>query len=637
VQNSETPRETSKKTSLLVLAALGVVYGDIGTSPLYALRECFSPEHGLILSPENIISVVSLIIWSLVLIVSIKYLTYVLKADNRGEGGVLALMALALQGVGKEKSFRRSFIVVLGLLGAALLYGDGTITPAISVLSAVEGLKEATPVFEPYITTITIAVLLLLFALQREGSGIIGRFFGPVILLWFVTLAVLGLYAIPLAPQILSALNPIHGVSFLLHEGMHGFLILGAVFLAVTGAEALYADMGHFGRRTITIGWLCIVFPALILNYLGQGALIISDHTAALSPFYKLAGIVFPKSDLIVYLLVALATTSTVIASQALISGAFSLTSQAVQLGYLPRLQILHTSSAERGQIYVPLINWALLSATIILVLSFHSSTNLAAAYGIAVSTTMVITTVLVFFVAKTVWRWQMIYIVPLIGLFIGIDLAYFFANALKIHDGGWVPLVMAGVIFVLMTTWWRGRQLLWMRMREHVPDFREFFSMSDIEKLKRVPGSAVFLIRDLKITPPALIYNLRHNRVVHDKVILFTVVTDERPFYPEDAQQVEILDLGSGFYRVILHCGFMERADVPEALREWCAIPLAIDPKETVYFLDRVNPIPTKLPGMAIWREHIFAFMSQIALRATTYYQIPADQVIEIGYQVEI
>lgn len=615
----------------LTLGALGVVFGDIGTSPLYALKECFSGEHALPPNPEHVKGVVSLIIWALISVVSLKYLVLVLKADNRGEGGVLALMALALRSARSVSQVKRTSKVFLGLIGAALLYGDGIITPAISVLSAVEGLSVATEVFDPYIRPITIAILVALFFIQSVGTARVGALFGPIIIVWYFTMGALGIPSIIQAPEILSALNPLLGISFLVSHGNAAFLTLGSVFLAVTGTEALYADMGHFGKRPIRLGWFSVAFPGLLLNYLGQGGMLLRDIAATHNPFFMLA------PSWMVLPLVVLATLATVIASQALISGAFSLTSQAVQLGYLPRLQIKHTSETEVGQIYIPVVNWLLCLGTLLLVTIFSSSSELAAAYGIAVATTMVITTCLIYCVARDLWRWELPILYPTMGAILVLDLMFFGANIMKIAHGGWIPVLIALVIFTVMTTWWRGRRILWERLTEQVEPFSQFFEQLNIEEYVRVPGTAVFMIRDLNITPPALLYNLRLNRVLHERVVLLTVVAEDVPHLGPDATRIETRDLGGGFHRWIIHHGFMENVDVPFALRRWSTGNLQIDPKDVAFFLDRVIPIPTTLPGMALWRERLFAFMSQNALRATKFYRVPARQVIEIGFQVEI
>jgi KUP system potassium uptake protein len=636
-------KQTYGQLLAVTLGALGVVYGDIGTSPLYALKECFIGEHGVQLTEGNLFGIISLVIWSIISIVCIKYLIFVLRADNRGEGGVIALMALAIQSGAREFDRKRYFITCIGLIGAALLYGDGIITPSISVLSAVEGLTIAAPFFEKYITITVVIILVLLFYFQQYGTKKIGFFFGPVIVIWFITLGALGIPSILQTPEILEAFNPLYGLHYLYFSpdgifsnhaqsnSMGAFFTLGAVFLALTGAEALYADMGHFGKKPIRLGFFTVAFPGLILNYLGQGALLLRDPTAVENPFYRLAPgwSVFP--------LVLLATVATVIASQALISGAYSLTSQAIQLGFLPRIKILHTSPDEYGQIYIPFVNWILLVGTVLLVLIFQSSSALASAYGIAVSTTMILTTILMFFVAKDLWKWSKVKIGCIFAPFIVIDFMFFSANAAKIFHGGWIPVIFALVLFTIMTTWWRGRRILWDKILNLMPPFRVFFHDLKKDEMIHIPGSAVYMIRDLKITPPALMYNIKHNKVIHEKVILLTVVSEDIPHFEDESTRVEIVDLGEGFFRVIIHQGFMESINVPQVLMKQCSEVLEIDFDDVTFFIDRVIPIPTDIPGMALWRESLFAFMSQNSLRATKFYSIPARYVVEIGFQVEI
>lgn len=616
---------------LLTLGALGVVYGDIGTSPLYALRECFGEAHKIAPTPPNVFGVLSLVTWALILEVTLKYLLYVMRADNRGEGGVLALMALAAHPQRRmRKSDKRKYLISLGLFGAALLYGDGVITPAISVLSAVEGLNVATSFFEPYIVLITIGILCTLFWVQSRGTEKIGKAFGPVILLWFFSLGALGIPQIFREPGILFAINPYYAIHFLFTHGWTGFLILGSVFLAVTGGEALYADMGHFGRKPIRIGWSAIVFPGLLLNYYGQGALLLREPTAVENPFYLLAPSWF------LYPLVVLATLATVIASQALITGAFSLSRQAVQLGCFPRLSILHTSDREIGQIYVPLVNRVLLFSTIILVLLFRTSSSLAAAYGIAVSTTMVITTVLTYFVSRELWGWSILKAGLVSGAFLLVDLVFFTANAMKIAQGGWVPLVMGALVFTVMTTWRSGRQILSKRMKEQTIPFDRFLRDVHAKEPIRVPGTAIFMTGNLDGTPPALIHNFRHNKVLHETVVLLMVVIEELPHYP-DEERVEVKKLEPGIYRILIHCGFMESPNVPEILSRGPSYGIDFDLESITFFLGRETILATEKQGMAIWREKLFALMSRNAERATTYYCLPPDKVIEIGLQIEI
>ncbi|MBI4544615.1 MAG: potassium transporter Kup [Gemmatimonadetes bacterium] len=613
----------------LSLAALGVVYGDIGTSPLYAIRECFFGPYGVAPSRANVLGVLSLILWALVVVISVKYLVFIMRADNRGEGGILALLALS-QPARRATPHGRLFLVALGLFGAALLYGDGMITPAISVLSAIEGLEIATPVLAPFVIPITVGILVGLFLFQRRGTAGVGAVFGPVTLVWFLTLALLGTRAIAARPEVLAALNPLHGAAFFGRNGLQGFLVLGAVFLVVTGGEALYADMGHFGRRPIRLAWFALVLPALLLNYFGQGALLLRDPEAAHNPFYRLA----PGWAL--YPMVLLATAATVIASQAVISGSFSLTRQAVQLGYSPRVQIQHTSPGEIGQIYIPPVNWALMLATIALVLGFGSSSRLAAAYGVAVTTTMVITTVLFYVVARDLWRWSRLAAGGLAAVLISIDAAFFGANIIKVEHGGWFPLLVAAGVYTLMTTWKRGREILRERLRKATMPLSKFLQQIAARPLERVPGAAVFMTGSLDVTPPALLQNVRHNKVLHEKLVLLTVVTEEIPHVPRE-ERVEIQELQDGIYRVILHYGFMQDPDIPRVLDLCRERGLDLDLEQTTFFLGRETLLATEKPGMALWRERLFAFMARNALRATAFFHIPSERVIEVGWEVEL
>ncbi len=614
---------------LLSLTALGVVYGDIGTSPLYAMRECFYGEHGIHVTHDNVLGVLSLIFWSLIIVISIKYLLFILRADNKGEGGILALAALVTP-VRAQARGGRWFLIMMGLFGAALLYGDGMITPAISVLSAVEGLNVATPFFEPYVIPLTIVILIGLFMFQRKGTAGVGAVFGPVTLVWFFILAILGIYHIFQMPSVLAAVNPYYGIMFFIHNGWHGFLVLGAVFLVVTGGEALYADMGHFGRRPIRLTWFSLVLPALLMNYFGQGALLIANPATAANPFYQMA----PRWAL--YPLVIMATAATVIASQAVISGAFSLTMQAVQLGYSPRLRIDHTSSTEMGQIYIPLVNWALMLACIGLVLGFQSSSNLAAAYGVAVTTTMVITTVLFYVLARGRWKWGLAPAILLCGLFLMIDLSFFGANIIKVPHGGWFPLIIAAGVFILMTTWKKGRQILGERLQEKAIPMSEFIAQVEAESPARVPGTAVFMYGNSNFTPPALRNNFKYNKVIHQQTIILTVETEEAPHIPED-ERLEVSRIKGGFYRVIVRYGFMEDPNIPLALSSIEATGFYWNPDEMIYFLGRERLLATPREGMAIWREKLFGWMSRNARGATSFFSIPPDRVVELGIQIEL
>lgn len=612
----------------LSLAALGVVFGDIGTSPLYAFRECFSGPHAVPLNAASILGVLSLILWSLIVVISIKYLVWVMRADNRGEGGILALLALA---IGKCNNPRRVWILAcLGIFGAALMYGDGIITPAITVLSAVEGLNVITTGFEPFVVPLTLCILIGIFAVQSKGTASIGAIFGPIILLWFVVLGILGIKGIMLRPDVIFALNPQYAINFIIEQPRVGFLSLGAVFLVCTGGEALYADMGHFGRRPIKLAWFSVVLPGLVLNYFGQGALLLTDPMAAENPFYRLA----PKWAL--YPLVALATAAASIASQALISGAFSLTKQAVQLGYSPRLRIDHTSSQEMGQIYVPYVNVCLLIGAVWLVLAFQSSSSLASAYGIAVASTMVITTILAAVVCRIVWHWSWWRIVGVLIIFLTFDLAFFSANVAKITHGGWVPLLIGFVIFTLMTTWRKGRQLLAAKLRSRAISMDDFIKAMNDQKTLRIPGTAFFMTSDPEGAPPALQHNFKHNKVVHERLIILTM-TNLPTAYMSRQERLKIEILGQGIFRWQAFYGFMEVPSVHDVLACAAQQGFTYSENEMTFFLGRETLIATKAPGMALWREHLFAFMSRNAQRATAFFGIPADQVIEVGVQVEL
>ncbi|HET9768341.1 MAG TPA: potassium transporter Kup [Thermoanaerobaculia bacterium] len=618
----------NRYVAYLTLTALGVVFGDIGTSPLYAFRECFHGTHALAVSRGNVLGVLSLIFWSLIVVVSIKYLVFILRADNRGEGGILALTALVVPV--RAAAGRYRMLLLLGLFGAALLCGEGIITPSISVLSAVEGLEVATPFFTPYVLPITIALIVLLFFFQHRGTGGMGKVFGPIIVLWFVVIASLGGWRIAGAPGVLAAVNPLHALRFFAANGWHGFVVLGTVFLCATGAESLYADMGHFGKLPIRIGWFSLVLPALLLNYFGQGALLLTDPAAAEHPFYHLA------PGWATYPLVLLATVATVIASQAVISGAFSLTHQAVQLGFTPRLEIEHTSARERGQIYVPAVNWALMLGCIGLVLSFGSATRLAAAYGIAVTSTMVITTLLFYAVERRRWKWRRWVALLLCGTFLVIDLSFFGANLLKVAHGGWFPLTVALLVFTLMTTWKTGRRVLADRLRRSTVPLRPFLKGLAMEPVVRVPGIAVFMYSNPHGVPPALLHNLKHNRVLHETVIILTVETQEIPRV-SSADRLEVVPLDHGFYRVILRYGFMEEPDVPLELMRVRLPGQQLDMHQVSYFLSRETLLATEHPGMWLWREKLFAWMTRNARPATSYFNLPPNRVVELGMQVEI
>jgi len=621
--------ETRRYMATLSVAALGVVYGDIGTSPLYALKECFFGPHAMIPTPGNVLGVLSLIFWSLVLVVSVKYLAFVLSADNRGEGGILALMALTHPGGGPGRR-PRYVVLLLGLFGAALLYGDGVITPAISVLGAVEGLTVAQPGLAGWVVPLTVVILVGLFLLQQRGTGGIGAIFGPVMFVWFATIALLGLVAIVQHPEVLGAIGPWHAVDFFMRNRLAGFLILGSVFLILTGAEALYADMGHFGARPIRLVWFTLVLPALLLNYFGQGALLLADPSAAANPFYHLA----PGWGQ--YPLVALATAAAIIASQAVISGAFSLTRQAVQLGYSPRVSVEHTSSQEIGQIYIPSVNWWLMVVTIAVVLGFRSASGLAGAYGVAVTSTMVITTLLLHVVSREVWGWSRTRATLVAAGFLIIDLSFFAANIVKIPQGGWLPLLIAAGIYTLMATWKTGRQILSKRLQEKSVPLKILMGDLAADPPQRVPGTAVFMSGNPGGTPPALVHNLAHNKVLHEKVIFLTVITEEVPHVPA-TERVTVKHMGKGFHEVIARYGFMEDPTIQDVIEHCKAKRLVIQLEGTTFFLGREELISTDRPGMARWRERLFAFMSRNALRATAFFQIPTTQVFEVGAQVEL
>ncbi|MGH6690121.1 MAG: potassium transporter Kup [Gammaproteobacteria bacterium] len=612
-----------RRLAALSLTALGVVYGDIGTSPLYAFREAFKPEYGLSPTAPTVYGVLSMIVWSLVLVVSVKYIVLVLRADNRGEGGILALLALLPRD--------RTVVVMLALFGAALLYGDGVITPAISVLGAVEGLEVAAPAFAPYIVPATVAILLLLFFAQRRGTAGIGGVFGPIMLVWFVTIAVLGAAEIARAPAILLALNPWHAVRFALGNGWGALLVLGAVVLAVTGAEALYADMGHFGRRPIRIVWFMVVLPALLLNYFGQGALVLRMPEAVANPFYLLA----PRA--LLYPLLALATAAAVIASQALISGAFSLAQQSIQLGYFPRLTIIHTSRSEFGQIYVPEVNAALAVGCVLLVLGFRSSSGLGAAYGIAVTGTMAITTVLFSVVARTRWHWSALEAGALAAAFLALESLFLAANALKIAHGGWVPIVIAGGVFLIMTTWRRGRGLLTRVLTRRSLPLTKFFAEVERRHPPRVEGTAVFLTAHTAGTPEILVHHLRHNKVLHERVIFLSVTAGDVPEVAE-ADRLAVEPLALGFYRVVARYGFMETPDVATVVARCCGeIPGSSRSDDVTYYLGRPTLIPTGARSMMKWRKLLFVFLARNARPATQFFGIPPDRVVELGMQIKL
>ena len=623
------PEPTGRYFYVLALTALGVVYGDIGTSPLYAIRESFHGHYGIAATRDNVLGVLSLIFWALIIVISIKYLVFVMRADNRGEGGMIALTALVAPRRESDKG-HRWVLTMAGLFGASLLYGDSMITPAISVMSAVEGLKVATPLFEPYIIPIVVTILVLLFAVQSRGTAGIGKVFGPITVVWFLTLAALGIGEIIRHPDVLAAVNPMYGARFFIENGWKGYLVLGSVFLVVTGGEALYADMGHFGIKPIRFTWFTLVLPALMLNYFGQGALVIHNPKAREHPFFYLA------PEWATLPLVVLATMATVIASQAVISGAFSLTRQAVQLGYLPRMEIEHTSAREMGQIYIPAVNWALMFACIGLVFGFQSSSRLAAAYGVAVTTDMVFTTLLFAYVARSLWKWSLLRVGLLCSGFLIVDLAFWGANIVKIPQGGWFPLVIAAFMFSIMTTWKTGRQILARRLAGRTLPIDLF--MGDVERNPpvRVAGTAVFMYGTADATPPALLHNLIHNKVLHERVVLLSVATQEVPVVDEE-ERFHVRELGAGFWGVEVRYGFTEDPHIPDALARLPHPELRFKPMETSYFLGRETLIPSKKPGMALWRERFFWIMARNARTATSFFSLPPNRVVELGAQIEL
>jgi KUP system potassium uptake protein len=613
----------------LALAAIGIVYGDIGTSPLYSLKTVFDPAHGLALTPANLIGVVSLIFWGLSIIVSFKYVTLVLRADNRGEGGIMALLALALGAIGGRGRLHYSLLLI-GVFGAALFYGDSVITPAISVLSAVEGLEVATPALQPYVVPLTIVILVGLYAVQRHGTAGIGRWFGPIMLLWFAILAGMGIVNIVQSPGILVAVNPWHAVHFFIENRGIAFLALGAIVLAFTGAEALYADMGHFGRKPIRLAWSAVAFPALALNYLGQGGLLLARPEAIANPFYQQLG------SWSIYPLVVLSTIATVIASQATISGTFSMTKEAIALGFLPRMRIVHTSEHEIGQIYIPSVNWLQLIAVLLAVIGFGSSEALASAYGIAVTATMLATTILTYFVIRYRWRMNLLLCLGATGFFLAIDSAFFAANVLKILHGGWFPLLLGTLLFTLMLTWRKGRQLVFDNLQKHAIPLDAFLESLFIAPPVRVPGTAVFLRGESDGVPHAMLHNLSHNKVLHERIVFLTVHITDAPFVEENAR-VRVTPLGHGCHQVDIRFGFKDEPDIPAMLALCAGQDEPFEMMQTSFFIARQNVISTPGEGMAPWREHLFVAMQRNARDAADYYHIPTNRVIELGTQIEI
>lgn len=635
IQTNETRHEAQRghgpggKLVPLAFGALGVVFGDIGTSPLYAFKECVRGPHGAMTAREDVLGILSLITLAIVLVVAMKYLTFVMRADNRGEGGILALLALAPERM-RPSGTALGGIAVLVLFGAALLYGDGIITPAISVLSAVEGLEIATDQLKPWVVPLTCGVLFGLFYIQKRGTAVMGKLFGPVMLLWFGALAVLGTHQIVQEPGVLAALSPHHAIVFFQHHGWKGFAVLGSVVLAITGGEALYADMGHFGRSPIRVSWYGLVMPALLLNYFGQGALLLREPGTS-HPFYALV-----PAGAWTYALVLLATAATIIASQALISGAFSLTQQAVQLGFFPRVTIRHTSSEAEGQIYIPEINWALALACVALVLAFRESSKLAAAYGIAVTGTMAITSVAWFVVVRYSWNWPLWKALPLLGLFLAIDLPFLGANALKIADGGYVPLIVGAAIFVVMANWKVGRAVLADFMSRKAESSTSFLRRIETQPPVRVPGCAVFMTSNASGIPPVVLHHVKFNQVLHETVILLTILTEHVPKVAQD-ERLRIETVGMGIHRVVARFGFMEHPNVPEVLRAAMGQGLGVDLNVATYYIGRETFLATNAGRMNQAAESLFAFVSRNAPTATTYFAIPTDRVVEVGIQIDL
>ncbi len=627
--NDHKPKPQGKYLLALSIAALGVVFGDIGTSPLYAVREAFSDLYGLALNETNVLGVLSLIFWSLIIVISFKYLTLVMRADNHGEGGIMALTALVMPSKLRRGNWR-FFAVMLGIFGASLLYGDGMITPAISVLSAVEGLKVATPVLAPYVIPLTVGILIALFALQSRGTQKVGGLFGPVTFVWFVIIALLGLNQIVRNPHVLLALSPTYAVQFFLHNGIAGFWVLGSVFLVVTGGEALYADMGHFGPLPIRLTWFFVVLPALVTNYFGQGALLLRQPQAVENPFYLMA------PSWATYPLVAMATAATIIASQAVISGSFSLTRQAMRLGFLPRMTIVQTSRHEIGQVYIPTINWILMIATVGLVFGFRSSSRLAAAYGVGVTTDMVFTTLLFAVIAWSLWKWPRWLVLGLVSSLLLVDLSFWGATIIKVPEGGWFPLVVGFIMLTVMTTWFQGRTLLSsILVKDAFPLERFLESIKTSKKPpQRVPGSAIYLTRNPDVVPPALLTNLRYNHTLHERVLIVSVLTEEVPRVPLPLRG-ELRHLDLGFDRIVLHYGFMEHPDVPSEL--FAMVELDLEEEGTYFVLGREAVLPEGRKDMPRWREQLFALMQRNALPATAFFDLPAERTFEVGQLIRM
>jgi len=625
----------NKKLLLLAAGSIGVVFGDIGTSPLYAIKECFHGTHAIAPSAANILGVLSLIFWSMIIVVSIKYVVFILQTDNRGEGGIFALLGLLnvdlLTDSNKNISRRiRAFILFGGILGAGLLYGDGVITPAISVLSAIEGLEVATKAATPYVMPLTCIVLVFLFTLQRRGTTHIGKLFGPIMLVWFISIAIIGILQIVREPSVFRAINPFYALDFFVNNGMHGIIVLGSVVLCITGCEALYADLGHFGRDAIRLSWFAFVLPALLCNYFGQGALLLAHPQMAVNPFYNIVPSYF------LYPMIGLSTVATVIASQALISGAYSLTQQAVQMGFCPRFRVVHTSSEVQGQIYIPFVNYALMVACIAVVIAFKESGGLAGAYGIAVTGTMIITSILYLLVMIYDRKWSWWKVVPLIGLFLAFDIAFFAGNTFKIADGGWFPLFVAALIAVAMTTWKKGREELYRKLIGARFPLDLFLGEISKSHMHRVPGCAVFMTLSPIGTPPTLLHHIKHNHVLHEQVALLSIVFKDTPIVPT-GERIKLTDLGQGFYRLEAFFGFMQKPNVPQIMKMAAQYGLVTDPMTTTYYMGRETLLTTGQSKMMRWRKVLFAFMSRNAGNPTSYFGIPANRVVELGTQIEL
>jgi KUP system potassium uptake protein len=618
-----------KAMHVMVLGAIGVVFGDLGTSPLYTFSEAFSDQHGMPVTAFNVLGVLSLVLWTLLIVVALKYITFIMRADNKGEGGIMAMMALAQRATRQYPRTRR-LVVLAAVLGAALFFGDGVITPSITVLSAVEGLGVAAPALSHWVVWIAVIVLVTLFLIQKRGTGRVGSIFGPVMCVWFIALGLIGVYNIAKHPFVLRAINPWYGFNFFAHHGAGGFLVLGAVVLCVTGAEALYADMGHFGRKPITVAWYGFVMPGLMLNYFGQGALLVHNPAAASNPFY----LAVPQWAL--YPMIALATAAAVIASQAVIAGSFSIMRQAIQLGFLPRMPVVHTSNEEIGQIYLPWVNRLLMILVVLVVVGFGSSKALAGAYGIAVTGTMIIDTTLFLIVAWRMWKWNPLVIIGLGLFFLTIDLSFFGANTLKVEDGGWFPLVLGLAVFTLLTTWRRGRDLVLRQLKHGGLALAPFIANLAEHPPTRVEGTAIFLVSDPDAVPHALLHNLKHNKVLHKRNVILTVETLETPYADFD-ERMELKDLGNDFYLLKLRFGFADDPNVPAALHECAKQGLEIKMMDTTFFLSRETSVATDRPGMALWRDKLFAFLARNALPATAFFSIPGNRLIELGAQVEI